>query len=229
MATSKVQSPRTLLYLAWSTIFWVSYGFLLGSCIGFSVGFSVCWLIGRLLPQLIGQLLVRFCEGFLLRCIGNLNQCCVLRWDGLLCSQMGWQCGSVALIAILQWQRDGKLFDNGERDCLQWQCYGELEAAWWYVVEGEPAMTTWRQNPWQWRERLPVMAILWQFQGGVASKILQWWCDSKLLDDGEAVCNGNAMAIWRRHGGVTLTTILQWQGDRKILNNEESDCLRWQC
>ncbi len=73
------------------------------------------------------------------------------------------------------------------------------------------------------------MAILWQSQGGVASKILQWQRDGKLLDDGEAACDGNAMAFWRRHGGVALMTILQWQGDGEILNNGESDCLQWQC
>ncbi len=69
------------------------------------------------------------------------------------------------------------------------------------------------------------MAFLWQSQGGVASKILQWQYDSELLDDGEAACNGNAMAFWRQHGSVALTMILQWQGDGKILNNGESDCL----
>ena len=73
------------------------------------------------------------------------------------------------------------------------------------------------------------MVILWQSQGGMAIKILQWQHDSKLLDDGEAACNGDAMAFWRRRGGVALTTILQWQGDGKILNNGESDCLQWQC
>ncbi len=124
------------------TFFLVSYGFSLGSCIGFSVSFSVHRLIGWLLPWLIGWLLVRFFEGFLLHCVGNLNQCWVLRWDGLLDSQMEWRHGGVALTAILQWQCDGKLFDDGERDCLQWQFYGELEAAWRCDVDGKPAMTT---------------------------------------------------------------------------------------
>jgi hypothetical protein len=123
-------------------IFFVSYGFSLGSCIGFSVRFSVHQLIGRLLPRLIGWLLVRFFEGFLLHCVGDLNRCWVLRWEGLLGSQIGWWHGGVALTAILQWQRDGKLFDDGERDCLQWQCYRELEAAWRCGVESKPAMTT---------------------------------------------------------------------------------------
>ncbi len=54
------------------------------------------------------------------------------------------------------------------------------------------------------------MAILWQSQVGMVSKILQWQQDGKLLDNGEAACNGNAMAIWRRHGGVALPMILQW-------------------
>jgi hypothetical protein len=114
---------------------------LLGSCIGFSVGFSVRQLIGWLLPRLIGWLLVQFFEGFLLRCIGNLNRCWVFRLDGLLVSQMGWHCGGVTLMAILQWQHDGKLFDDGERDFLKWQCYGELEAAWRCGIDGKPAMT----------------------------------------------------------------------------------------
>jgi hypothetical protein len=65
------------------------------------------------------------------------------------------------------------------------------------------------------------MAILWQSQGGVVSKILQWQRDSKLLDDGEAACNDNAMAIWRWRGGVALTTLLQWQRDGELLNNGE--------
>jgi hypothetical protein len=73
------------------------------------------------------------------------------------------------------------------------------------------------------------MAILWQSQGGVASKILQWRRDGKLLDDGEAACDGNAMAFWRRRGGGALMTILQWRGDSEILNNGESNCLQWQC
>ncbi len=73
------------------------------------------------------------------------------------------------------------------------------------------------------------MAILWQSQGGVASKILQWRRDGKLLDNGEADCDGNAMAFWRRRGNVALTMIMQWQGDGKILNIGESDCLQWQC
>ncbi len=73
------------------------------------------------------------------------------------------------------------------------------------------------------------MAILWQSQGSVASKILQWQRDSELLNNGEAACDGNAMAFWRQHGGVALTAILQWQGDGKLLNNGKSDCLRWRC
>jgi hypothetical protein len=73
------------------------------------------------------------------------------------------------------------------------------------------------------------MAILWQSQGGMASKILQWRRDGELLEDGEAVCNGNAMAFWRQRGGVALKMILQWQGDGEILNNGESDCLQWRC
>ncbi len=70
------------------------------------------------------------------------------------------------------------------------------------------------------------MANLWQCQGGMGSKILQWQCDSKLLDNGEAACDGNAMAIWRRRGDVGLTTILQWQRNGKLLNNGQSDCLQ---
>ncbi len=73
------------------------------------------------------------------------------------------------------------------------------------------------------------MAILWQSQGGMASKILQWQRDGELLNNGEAACDDDAMAIWRQRGGVALMTILQWQGDGKLLNNGESDCLRCQC
>ncbi len=73
------------------------------------------------------------------------------------------------------------------------------------------------------------MAILWQSQGGVVSKILQWRRDVKLLDNTEAACNGNSMAIWRRRGGVALTTILQWQHGGELLNSGESDCLQYQC
>ncbi len=73
------------------------------------------------------------------------------------------------------------------------------------------------------------MAIIWQSQGGVASKILQWQRDGKLLDDGETACNGNAMAFWRRRGGVALTTILHKQRDGELLDDGQSDCLQWQC
>ncbi len=73
------------------------------------------------------------------------------------------------------------------------------------------------------------MAILWRSQGGVASKILQWQRDGKLLDNGEAACDGNAMAIWRRCGGVALMMILQWRRDGELLNDGESECLQCQC
>jgi hypothetical protein len=73
------------------------------------------------------------------------------------------------------------------------------------------------------------MAIIWQSQGGVASKILQWQHEGKLLKDGETTCNGDAIAFWRWHGGVALTTILHKQHDGKLLNNGQSDCLQWQC
>ena len=39
------------------------------------------------------------------------------------------------------------------------------------------------------------MAILWQSQGGMASKILQWRHDGKLLDNGDTACDGNAMVF----------------------------------
>jgi hypothetical protein len=88
------------------------------------------------------------------------------------------------------------------------------------------------------------MAILWRYQDCMASKILQWQHDSELLNNGEAACDGNAMAIWRRRGSVALMTILQWRrdgklsrmervtacdvdGNGKLFDNEERDCLQW--
>ncbi len=73
------------------------------------------------------------------------------------------------------------------------------------------------------------MAIIWQSQGSVVSKILQWQCDGKLLNDGETACDANAMAIWTQRGGVALTTIPHKQRDGELLNNGQSDCLQWQC
>jgi hypothetical protein len=58
---------------------------------------------------------------------------------------------------------NGKLFDDEERDCLQWQLYGNLKVAWQArYCNGDVTANS------STMERLLAMAMLWLLEGGVA-------------------------------------------------------------
>ncbi len=136
------------------------------------------------------------------------------------------QHGSVALTANLQWQRDSELLNNAGRDCLQWQMANLWQS------QGSVASKILNGNMTAnslTMERLLAMAMLWSFGGDMVVWHWQQYCNGKIVANSSTMervtaCNGNAMANWRRCGGVALLVILHGQRDGKLINNGETAC-----